>query len=390
MSQVREALIEQQLNDFARQLIRTPSLSMEEEAVSRVIALEMMRLGYDEVRVDDLHNVVGIIRGKGQGSTLLFNGHIDHAGVGDMPEPFSGKEIDGAPFGHDGAVLYGRGACDMKGAVAAMVHAGGMIKRLGAPLSGDVLVACVSREEMARGEGIKRLLDGGLKADFAVSGEATGLRVYVGHRGKFEAKVITRGVTGHGGNPKGAVNAIFKMNRFLNALETDYPLPEHGFLGAATVTVLDISASPGALTPIIPDRCEAIVDRRFLPEETEAGLLEGFRRMFERLRETDPEFKAEMEPLKWFPVMFTDPGEPIVQAMIRARKAAIGSAGDEDEVGAWYFGVDGAFINAAGIPCVGLGPGNEYLAHTPKDVVPVQHLMDAATIYAELILDVCR
>ena len=387
MADIQKALDEARLKAFARELIRTPSLSMEEEAVSRIVESEMKSLGYDEVRVDDLFNVVGVIKGSGTGPTLLFNGHIDHAGVGSMKDPFSAEVIDGRPFDHDGPVIYGRGACDMKGAVAAMVHAGAMIKQAGVSLSGNVLITCVAREEMARGEGIRRLLENGLTADFAVSGEATGLQVYVGHRGKFEAKVTTRGRTSHGGYPQGGINAIFKMNAFFNALQADYPLPDHDFLGKATVTALDISASPGALTPIVPDRCEAVIDRRFFPDETEESLLEGFRQLFAAVKERDPEFEAVIEPLKWFPAMFTDPDEAIVQSMIRARRQILGETG---EIGAWYFGVDGTFINQAGIPCVGLGPGNEYLAHTPRDVVPVRDLMDAARIYAALIEDVCR
>jgi putative selenium metabolism hydrolase len=380
-------LDERRLIDFAKELIRTPSLSMEEAAVSRVVQREMTSLGYDDVQVDDLFNVMGVIRGSGKGPTLMFNGHIDHAGVGNMADPFSAQETDGRAFGHDGPVIYGRGACDMKGAVAAMIHAGGMIKKAGIPLSGDVWVTCVAREEMARGEGIRRLLENGLTADFAVSGEATGLDIYVGHRGKFETRITTHGRTSHGGYPQGGINAIFKMNSFLNALQSEYPLPDHDFLGKATVTVLDICASPGALTPIVPDRCEAIVDRRFFPEETETALLEGFEKIFLALKAKDPEFQAEAEPLKWFPAMFTEPDEPIVQAMSKARQTVLGDAG---KIGAWYFGVDGTFINQAGIPCVGFGPGNEYLAHTPQDVVPVRHLVDAAKVYARLIKDVCR
>lgn len=387
MEDVQGALDEARLKTFAKTLIRTPSLSMEEEAISRVVADEMTALGYDEVRVDDLFNVVGVIKGNGTGPTLLFNGHIDHAGVGTMKDPFSAEVIDGREFGHDGPVIYGRGACDMKGAVAAMVHAGAMIKQAGVSLSGDVLVTCVAREEMARGEGIRKLLDNGLTADFAVSGEATGLQVYVGHRGKFEARVTTHGRTSHGGYPQGGINAIFKMNAFFNALQSDYPLPEHDFLGNATVTALDINASPGALTPIVPDRCAAVIDRRFFPEETEESLLEGFRQLFAAVKVKDPEFDATVEPIKWFPAMFTDPDEAIVQAMIKARRRVLGKAG---KIGAWYFGVDGTFINQAGIPCVGLGPGNEYLAHTPRDVVPVKEIVDAAGIYAALIEDVCR
>jgi putative selenium metabolism hydrolase len=381
-----QVLDDTRLKSFAQKLIRTPSLSMEEREVSEVVRSEMEALGYDEVRVDDLFNVTGLIRGAGAGPGLLFNGHIDHADVGAMNEPFSGREMDGTPFGHEGRVLYGRGACDMKGGIACMVHAGGVVKKLGLPLKGNVLVTCVVREEMARGEGIKHLLKQGLRADFAVSGEASGLKVYLGHRGKFEVRVTTRGRSSHGGYPQGGVNAIFKMNRFMNSLQEEYPLPEHHFLGETTVTVLDISASPGALTPIVPDRCELVVDRRFLPEETEDGLLDGFRKFFLKIKAQDPEFEADVASIKWFPAMFTDPDEPIVKAMLRARERVLGAPGD---LGAWYFGVDGTFLNRAGIPCVGLGPGNEYLAHTPKDVVPVRELVDATRIYATLIQDVC-
>ncbi len=386
MNPVDKVLNTERIKTFCQKLIQTPSLSLEEEAVSRVIRTEMEDLGFDEVFTDALHNVVGIIRGRGSGPTLMFNGHIDHAGVGEMADPFSGKVLDGAPFGHDGQVIYGRGASDMKGAIAAMVHAGAAIKKLDRKLAGDVLVTCVSREEMARGEGIKHLLENGLRADVAVSGEASGLQVYVGHRGKFEAKVTVRGRTSHGGYPQGGINAIFKMNRFLEILQTRYPLPDHAFLGKATVTVLDICASPGALTPIVPDRCEAVIDRRFFPEESQDQLLDGFRRIVDEIRDDDPEFSAEVVPMKWFPAMFTDPDEAVVQAMLAARKAVLGDTG---KAGAWYFGVDGTFINEAGIPCVGLGPGNEYLAHTPKDVVPIGQLIDAARIYAALILDMC-
>jgi len=265
MDNVSAAMDRDRLVGFAQKLVQTPSLSMEEEAVSRVIAREMEALGYDEVRQDSLHNVVGVLKGAGGGPRLLFNGHSDHAGVGSMEEPFSGKIVDGAAFGHQGSVIYGRGAVDNKGAVASMVQAGGLVKRLGVKLKGDVLITAVVREEMAYGEGIKALLQAGISADFAVSGEASRLNVMVGHRGKLECEVTTLGRTSHGGFPQGGINAIFQMNRFLTALQEEYPLPEHPFVGRATVTCLDISASPGALTPIVPDRCVAVLDRRFIP-----------------------------------------------------------------------------------------------------------------------------
>ena len=253
-------------------------------------------------------------------------------------------------------------------------------------LKGDVLVTAVVREEMAYGEGTKALLQAGISADFAVSGEASRLNVMVGHRGKFECEVTTLGRTTHGGYPQGGINAIFKTNRLLTALQEEYPLPEHPFLGRATVTCLDITASPGALTPIVPDRCTAVIDRRFLPEETEEYLLSGFQFLCGRLASRDTEFRAEVRARKWFPAMFTEPSSPIVQAMLEARREVMGTKG---EVGAWYFGVDGTFLNQAGIPCAGFGPGNEYLAHTPNDVVPVEDLITACQVYAQLMVNVC-
>ena len=383
---IKKVLDPARLVSFTKELIRTPSLSLEEQAISLIIEREMKGLGYDEVFRDELHNVVGVIKGTGGGTSLMMNGHIDHAGVGRMPEPFSAREMPGAEFGLDEPVIHGRGACDMKAAVAAMVQAGGVIKKLGLNLSGDVLVTCVSREEMARGEGIKALLEAGVRADCAVSGEASGLQVYLGHRGKSEWKVTVRGRTSHAGYPAGGINAILKMNKYLNALEENYPLPDHEFLGRASWTVIDISASPGALTPIVPDVCQAIIDRRFLPDENPEILQAGLERVARDLARGDPEFQAEVELNKWFPAMFTPEDNPVVQAAYRTRELVLGEKG---EPGSWYFGVDGTFLNEAGIPCVGFGPGNEYLAHTPQDHVPLSHLAPACGFYVRLAADIC-
>ena len=386
MPDIAAAIDTARLEAFTRKLIQTPSLSLEESNLADRVAAEMQDLGYDEVYRDEMHNVVGVLKGSGRGPSLMFNGHIDHAGVGEMKDPFSGQEMDGAVFGCQGRVIYGRGASDMKAGVAAMVQAGGAVKKLGLKLTGDVLVTCVAREEMARGEGIRAVLDQGFRADFAVSGEATNLGVYLGHRGKAEFKVTTLGKTTHGGNPAGGVNAVLKMTHFLSHLEAIYPLPDHEFLGRATWTVLDIDASPGALTPIVPDRCSAIIDRRFLPEETRETLLAGLREAAAQVAAADPEFKAEVELIKWFPAMYTPPETPVVQALLGAREKVLGPV---VRPGAWYFGVDGTFLNQAGIPCVGFGPGDEYRAHTPQDVVPKDHLAPACQVYAQLIADMC-
>lgn len=380
-------LNEAALLEFTQKLVQTPSLSGQEEAIARVVAEEMKKLNYDEVWIDKKNNVVGRIRGTGGGPALLFNGHIDHAGVGDMKDPFSGRIMDGKQFNHNGQVLYGRGASDMKAGVAAMVYAAGAVKNAPAPLKGDVLVTAVALEEQAYGEGIKYLLqEKGLTADFAVSCEATSLNVYVGHRGKIEFKVTTKGKTSHGGYPQAGINAIFKMNKFISAVQEKYTLPSHPFLGDATYTLIDIAASPGRLTPIVPDRCDLIFDRRFFPDETVDMLAGDLWTIIRGLKSQDPEFDADVELVKRFPPMFTDPGEKIVLAMKEARRKILGGEGP---VGSWYFGVDGTFINIAGIPCVGFGPADEHFAHTPDDHCPVEHIGIAARVYVQLIRDLC-
>ena len=117
--------------EFFQELIRIPSPSGEEHGVAEYIASKMNEYGYNSANVDALGDVMGTIKGRGDGRSFLLNGHIDHVPVGDMVDPYSAKLMDGAEFGDTGEVLYGRAACDMKGAVAAMVLAGTSPQRTG-------------------------------------------------------------------------------------------------------------------------------------------------------------------------------------------------------------------------------------------------------------------
>ncbi|MHC1710946.1 MAG: M20 family metallopeptidase [Solidesulfovibrio sp.] len=374
------------LLDFTRRIIRIPSISLEEKAVSEVIAAEMTRLGFDAVETDAMHNVVGRLRGTGDGPSLLLNGHMDHAAEGDMVAPHDATIIDGHPYGHDGPVVHGRGACDNKGGVASMIYAASAVRASGTPLRGDCIVSVSAREEMAKGEGIQFMLQNGLTADCAISVEATNLGVYVGHRGKAEFAIETKGRTSHAGLPQAGVNAILHMNKVLNALVSAYEMPTHPILGRASWTVIDIAAWPGRLTPIVPDRCEIVLDRRFFPEETTEDLAAGIKAVLDRVANDTSDFQPGITPLKRFPAHLTDPGGPVVMALRQARERELGPVG---ALGTWYFGGEGAFLERAGIPCVGFGPGDEHLAHTPNDVVPVSHLTDAAKVLARTIVDIC-
>jgi len=377
------------LIDFTQRLIRIPSPSRQEAEVSGVYAEELESIGFDRVSVDSMGNVTGILKGDNPGIRVLFNGHLDHAEPGDMESPYSGEIIDGGPFdgepyGTRGPVIWGRGAVDMKGAIAAMAYAGKAIKDAGVRLEKSIAVTAVVREEEARGEGVKFLLeDSGIRADMSVSGEATGLDICLGHRGKLEYTITTYGKTAHAAMPELSVNAIYKMNDFISEVRKSYRPPTHPALGDCTYAILECGAEPGRLTPITPDKCWIAFDRRYLPSESAASVQKEIQAIFATLKERDPEFQATIECDKDFPPFYCDEREEAVRLMMRARKEVLGN---EAKPRSWRFGVDGTFLHAAGMPCVGLGPGIEKYAHTPQDHLPVDQLIKACEIYARFIV----
>jgi len=387
MGGVQEAVDGAGLVEFTRRLVQLPSPSGSEEAVSQLLAEEMRRAGFHQVEVDALGNVLGYVFGEDRALSLMFNGHIDHALPGSMPDPYSGKLADGGRYGVQGQVIEGRGACDMKGAVAAMVYGAKAVLDSRSPLRRSFVVTGVVKEEVGLGEGMRFVLEeGNVRADMGVSGEATNLGVYLGHRGKLEFRISVLGRTAHASNPKRGVNAIYKMTDFLNVLRERYGMPSHPHLGQASFAVLDIAASPGAETPVTPDRCDIVMDRRYLPDESAESVKTELENILAALADRDPDFRAEIAFLKDMPVMYTSGDERVVELMQRAREAVLG---ERVEPGAWLFGVDGTYLNCAGIPCVGFGPGDEKYAHTPDDHVPVEHLTVAAKVYAEMILRAC-
>jgi len=378
----REGLI-----DFTQNLIQTPSLSMQEEDAANLVAKKMREIGFDEVAIDPIYNVVGYVHGDDPEPELIFNGHIDHVPPGEMPEPYSGKIAGGSKYGVTGQVIEGRGACDMKGAVASMIYAAKALKESGATLKKTFVMTAVVREEMAKGEGILRLLEqGALNGKMAVSGEATRLQAHLGHRGKLEFTLRVKGKTAHASNPSRGINAVYKMCDFIQDMREHYKLPSHPMLGDCTFTVIDIVSGPGRLGPITPDWCEIALDRRYLPEETAASVQREIEALIDKQGEKDPDFKGTVALVKDFPPLYCPEDEHIVSIIRKARETVLGDRGD---LSVWKFGVDGTFIQRAGIPCAGFGPGDERFAHTPEDHVPIADLISSCEVYAEIIRRAC-
>ncbi len=377
------------LTAFLRDLVRTPSSSTQERAVAERIAAEMTHLGFRDVHGDRIGNVIGWI-GPGHGPVLMLNGHMDTVGVGD-PQTWTH-----APYGAEivEGVLYGLGACDMKGGLAAMLYGAGLLRNV--PLKGSVVVACVVQEELCEGTGSRVLIEEeGIRPDWVVLGEPTDLDVSRGQRGRLELRVTTRGRPAHSAFPDLGENAIYTAARLAFGLELlAGQLGNDDFLGPGTLTVTGISS--GAVSRnAVPDRCEMLVDRRLTLGENETKALAEVQRII--TREGIP---AEVEITEShitsytgytsharmsYPTWVTAEDHPLVTAAVRAVRAQLKR---RPPVGYYPFSTEGVYTaGVAGIPTVGLGPGDPRCAHVADEHVRLSDVYAAAEVYARLAVE---
>jgi putative selenium metabolism hydrolase len=371
------------LIDFALAMVRTPSVSGQEGEVAKVIAQEMKKLSFDEVIVDEKNSVLGRIRGTGRGKSLMLNGHIDHADVGTMSDPYKAVVLDGRPSGYAGDVICGRGTTDMKGPMASMIYGAGMVKKKGIPLKGDIWVIANSLEEPARGEGILHILNNrGIRTDMAICGEPSDMEIKIGQTGRMDFKIIAKGLSSHASYPEKGKNAIYEMNKFLQKFLETYQTPNDKLFGKLPVAVIGISSSPPPVTPIVPDKCEIFLTRRFLHIENRQAVQKGIEVIFDDIKRCDVTFEAAAEYLGELPPFYIDPSEKIVTLL---QKSFSNVMEKPAPMGVWRFGTEAGYLMQHGIPCVGFGPGIPDVAHTPREYIPVDQLVNSARIYSELI-----
>jgi putative selenium metabolism hydrolase len=385
-AKLRQIISTEALIADCQSLVRIPSLSGEEQPAAVFYSDLLRRLGYDRVEIDDKSNVLGWIGGSGRGPTVMLNGHLDHVSPATMTDPYSGLLVDGERWGDSGQAIYGRGTCDMKCALIAAAHAGGAVKRADGQFDGHYVIAADVGEEIDSPDGIQHILASGVTADVGISAEATSLAVYLGHRGKVEFELTVHGRTAHASNPQEGINAIVMMRRLLKSLEQyGQTLPTDPVLGQATMAVTDIWARPGGAVAVVPDECTIRMERRFLPDESPESCRAELEQLVVGLHKQDPDFHCTIDQVNLYPLMLTEANHPFVQSAVEARSEVLGDPG---RIGSWRFGVNGTFMAAAGIPTIGLGPGDERWVHSPDEHVPVSHIVAAARIYAHLIMNI--
>jgi len=377
---------------FLQELVRIPSLSGEESKVAEYIAEKMMSYGYDIVKVDSQSDVMASIRGSGGGRSILFNGHLDHVPVGDMEEPYSGKIMNGSEFGLNGPVIYGRATSDMKAALSAMVIAGGLLNDMGISLKGDYRVAAVALEELG-GKGTKSTIRVGFTGDLVVIGEATNMKLALGHRASTKLQVVVKGRSCHASAPERGVNALYKAIDLINSIRGKLipKLPVNEMYGAVTLAVTRISVKPDDFN-VVPEECRFFIDCRYHPDYSRETLINDLERIIDSLSNDDSEFKAYVvkdtgDLSAQFMGYFTNPKDfPIV----RESKDAIAEVhGATPEYITWRFATDGGNYYRLGIPVIGFGPGEERFAHTQQDNVRIRDYLDTIKVYAFLACRIC-
>ncbi|GIG90451.1 M20 family metallopeptidase [Plantactinospora endophytica] len=330
---------------------------------------------------DGRANVIARLRGSRPGPTLMLNAHLDTVPPYAMPDALLPRVADGR--------LWGRGAVDMKGALAAMIA---VVELLAAPdvtFDGELLLTGVAGEENGS-PGMRALVEAGIGADFAVVGEPTMLRVGRAHKGAMWAQATFRGVATHGSVPQDGVNAVYHAARFVNAVEQDL-VPaldrrRHPLLGPATVNVGVVAG--GDRPPMVPASCTVQLDRRWLPSERHDEVLAELRAVVAKLNRADPQVDATVEEMAGTATFVhapldCPPDDPYLRMLCSV-------AADPEPVGLQFW-TDAALLAATGTPAAVCGPGDIAQAHSLAEWVLVDQLRDAAEVYramAERMLSV--
>lgn len=376
--------------EFLAKMIQTPSFSMKEKDMIQVIKKEMEKVGFDEVRIDELGSIIGTI---GNGPRLIaFDAHIDTVYPGNLDNwnfpPHEGRIEDGK--------VWGRGASDQLGGMASMVYAAKIIKELDLNREFTILFTGTVMEEDCDGIAWEHMIkEDGIKPELVVSTEPTSLNIYRGHRGRMEMTIEVKGISCHGSAPERGVNAIYKMAKIVNEVEKLNDRLKHDeFLGKGTITTsIFESGSPSQCA--VADYAKIQLDRRLTWGETKeiavaeleeccklAGVEDAKVTVlkYDAVAYTGKEYSVE----KYFPTWKLEEDSTWLKNASASYKKTLGN---EPKIDKWTFSTNCVFIMGKHpeMKCLGMGPGDEDQAHAPNEMTRVSDLSAAAAFYAGFV-----
>ena len=381
---------ENDILQFFREIVAIPSMDSDIEKVGARVGEEMKKLGYDEVYVDKYGSIVGKI-GSGD-KILLYDTHLDTVGIGDESQwdwnPFEGKVEDG--------LLYARGALDEKNSTPGMVYGLAIARDLGL-LDGLTCYVLGNIEEWCDGVGCAAFYDWeGIHPDMVVIGEPTNMKVYRGHKGRYELELSCKGKSAHAASNYMGDNAVYKMTPIIDGISRlEETFTPDDFLGIGRITVTQVrTVSPS--NNAVPDECTIFIDRRITFGETKELVRKQILALVPEDKKSDFEIRglnytepshtgAVYEYEQYFPSWAFPEDHPFVAAGRKTLQAIWPDVDDAHGQGKWDFSTNGNFwAGHKDIPCIGFGPGNEIYAHAVNEHVPLKDVVDATNFYALL------
>lgn len=352
-----------------------------EAEMARYVAQALDEIGIEPqvqaVEANGRDNVLGVVKGAGDGRSLMLNAHLDTVGVTGMDEPFSGVLRDGK--------IYGRGSYDMKASLAAMLAVMKGFVESGVRLAGDLWFTAVIDEEYGS-KGMEHLIRH-LHTDAAIVTEPTHLRVCRAHRGFVWIEVITHGRAAHGSRYYEGIDANMHMGRVLVEVEKlSQELVQragHPLLGPPSIHAPLIQG--GTSQSVYSAYCRIELERRMLPGETVADAVAEVQAIIDRLSAADPEFSATVNAFFNRNPYEIDADAPIVRTVHEATGQVLG---EPTEIYGEVWWMDSALLGEAGIDTVIIGPAGDGI-HADEEWVDVESTVQLAQILAQSALTYC-
>lgn len=321
-------------------------------------------------------NLIATIPGGRDGGALLLEAHLDTVHVDNMIiEPFT-------PVVRAGR-LFGRGASDTKGSLAAMMLALKLVNESGYKPYNTVHFAATVDEEY-KWRGVSQLINSDIRVDAGIVGEPTNLDIVIAHKGSVRWKVITRGHAVHSSSPEKGINAINKMAEVIIAINSQigakYAAKKHPLVGAPTLSIGIIAG--GTEVNTVPNECAIHIDRRLLPGEEANDAINEIREILDELCQKDRSLDIIVEDayLIDLPLEVSE-HSPVVKCISRASRLILGNS----NICGVPYGSNASKIAAAGVPCIVFGPGSIIDAHSADESIELWQVKKAAEVLAEAV-----